>query len=114
MAKRRTIGENPLDAVVPGSPLDAVVPDPKAAPRTGRTMAARAEEELKESLARLAQETEARLNKMAQETREGLARLEAEIAALKGELAQLRAELLRLQAKARPSDLPWWMRGFSR
>jgi hypothetical protein len=33
MAKRSTIGENPLDAVVAGSPLDAVVPDPLAAPQ---------------------------------------------------------------------------------
>ncbi len=28
MSKRRTIGENPLDAVVSGNPLDAVVPGP--------------------------------------------------------------------------------------
>jgi hypothetical protein len=28
MSKRRTIGENPLDAVVSRNPLDAVVPDP--------------------------------------------------------------------------------------
>lgn len=27
MSKRRTIGENPLDAVVSGNPLDTVVPD---------------------------------------------------------------------------------------
>jgi phage shock protein A len=100
MAKRRTIGENPLDAVVPGTPLDAVVPDPLAAPRAGRV---RAEEELKEQVAQLAQETKA-----------ALARLEAEITAVKGELAQLRAEMLQLQAKAPPTDLPFWMRGFSR
>lgn len=28
MSKRRTIGDNPLDAVVTGNPLDAVVPGP--------------------------------------------------------------------------------------
>ncbi len=27
MAKRSTIGENPLDAVMPENPLDTVVPD---------------------------------------------------------------------------------------
>ncbi len=111
MAKRRTIGENPLDAVTPGTPLDVVVPDPQAAPRAGR---GRAEEELREKMAQLAKETGARLGQMAQETREALARLEAEILAVKGEVAQLRAELLKLQAKARPSDLPFWMRGFGR
>jgi predicted RNase H-like nuclease (RuvC/YqgF family) len=100
MAKRRTIGENPLDAVVQGHPLDAVVPDPQAATQVGR---ARAEEELKEQVAQLAKETKT-----------ALARLEAEISAVKGELAQLRTEVLRLQAKAPPTDLPFWMRGFSK
>ena len=111
MAKRRTIGENPLDAAVPGTSLDAVVPDPKAEPRAGRT---KAEEELKESLAKAAQESQARMNQLSQETKEALARLEAETIALKGEVTQLKAELLKLQAKARPSDLPFWMRGFGR
>jgi hypothetical protein len=36
MSKRRTIGENPLDAVVSGNPLDAVVPGPLGA-QAGRS-----------------------------------------------------------------------------
>ena len=36
MAKRSTIGENPLDAVNHEHPLDTVVPDLSAAARTGR------------------------------------------------------------------------------
>ena len=36
MAKRSTIGENPLDAVNQEHPLDTVVPDLSAAARTGR------------------------------------------------------------------------------
>jgi len=111
MAKRRTIGENPLDAAVTGTPLDAVVPDPKAAARAGR---AQAEEELKESLAQAVKESQARVDALIKETKEALARLEAESLGLKGEVAQLKAELAKLQTKARPSDLPFWMRGFSR
>jgi len=108
MAKRRTIGENPLDAVTPGTSLDAVVPDPKAGAR------ARAEAEIKESLAKAAQESQAHLDALIKETKEALARLEAESLALKGEVAQLKAELMKLQAKAPPRDLPFWMRGFGR
>ncbi len=37
MAKRRTIGENPLDSVVSGTPLDVVVP---GASQVGRTAVA--------------------------------------------------------------------------
>ena len=36
MAKRSTIGENPLDAVNQEHPLDTVVPDLSAVARTGR------------------------------------------------------------------------------
>ena len=36
MAKRSTIGENPLDALVQDHPLDTVVPDLSVVARTGR------------------------------------------------------------------------------
>ena len=36
MAKRSTIGENPLDAVNQENPLDTVVPDLSAVTRAGR------------------------------------------------------------------------------
>ena len=36
MAKRSTIGENPLDAINQEHPLDTVVPDRSAVTRTGR------------------------------------------------------------------------------
>jgi len=39
MSKRRTIGENPLDAVVSGNPLDTVVPGPLSS-RAGRPVPA--------------------------------------------------------------------------
>jgi phage shock protein A len=108
MAKRRTIGENPLDAVGAGTSLDIVVPDPKAGAR------ARAEAEIKESLAQAVKESQARMEALIQETKEALGRLEAESAGLKEEVARLKAELAQLQAKARPTDLPFWMRGFGR
>ncbi len=38
MAKRSTIGENPLDAVNQDHPLDTVVPDRSAAARAGRLL----------------------------------------------------------------------------
>jgi chromosome segregation ATPase len=128
MAKRSTIGENPLDAVIQENPLDTVVPALAVAGRTGRAP-------------ELAPEVQKRL----QELEAGLKALRAEVAWLKasaGEAASLKSELARLRpeveqlkaaagavsgleaevgrlkdelaqvlsASAGPGDLPWWMR----
>ncbi len=82
MAKRRTIGENPLDAAAPENPLDAVVPDLAARERAGTPQP-------------LAEDQSAKI-----------AALEAEIKSLKAEIALLQAELQRAKA---PSAEPWWM-----
>jgi hypothetical protein len=90
MAKRRTIGENPLDAVMAEHPLDAVVPDPSAARKAGRAQPL-PEKDLAEAEARLTQ-------------------LESGMSTLKAEMSRLRAELRELKsAVTLPSDLPWWM-----
>ena len=136
MAKRSTIGENPLDAVNQEHPLDTVVPDLSA--RTGRGQPP--PEVDPEVQARLA-ELEAGLKTLRAEVA-GLKTVAAEAAALKatiaglpGELAGLRrevdqlkaeaaaakalqaevtqfkAELAQIRASAGPGDLPFWMRG---
>jgi chromosome segregation ATPase len=136
MAKRSTIGENPLDAVTQEHPLDTVVPDLSA--RTGRGQPPPAADP--EVLARLA-ELEAGLKTLLAEVA-GLkaaatevASLKATIAGLTGEMAgirreveqlkaeaaaakalqteviQFKAELAQLRANAGPGDLPFWMRG---
>jgi hypothetical protein len=138
MAKRSTIGENPLDAVNHEHPLDTVVPDLSASPRTGRGQPPA--EVPPEVQARLA-ELEAGLKTLRTELA-GLKTVATEAAALKatvagvpGELAGLRrevdqlkseaaaakalqaeviqfkAELAQLRASAGPGDLPFWMRG---
>ena len=138
MAKRSTIGENPLDAVNQEHPLDTVVPDRSAATRTGRGQPP--PEVDPEVQARLA-ELEAGLKTLVAEVA-GLktaaaeaASLKATIAGLSGELAgvrrevdqlkaeaaaakalqaevtQFKAELAQIRASAGPGDLPFWMRG---
>jgi capsule polysaccharide export protein KpsE/RkpR len=138
MAKRSTIGENPLDAVNRENPLDTVVPDLSVMARTGRVQAP--PEVPAEVQARLV-ELEAGLKTLAAEAA-GLKTVAAEAAALKsaiaglpGELAGLRrevdqlkseaaaakalqaevtqfkTELAQIRASAGPGDLPFWMRG---
>ena len=121
MAKRSTIGENPLDAVNRENPLDTVVPDLSAMTRTGRGQPP--PEVAPEVQARLA-ELEAGLKTLVAEAA-GLktvaadaASLKATVAGLPGELAglrrevdQLKAELAQIRASAGPGDLPFWMRG---
>ena len=137
MAKRSTIGENPLDAVNHEHPLDTVVPD-RAAARTGRGQPP--PEVDPEVLARLA-ELEAGLKRLAAEVaglktvaaeaaslkatmaglpgevagvRREVDQLKAEAAAakaLQAEVIQFKAELAQISASAGPGDLPFWMRG---
>jgi predicted RNase H-like nuclease (RuvC/YqgF family) len=78
MAKRRTIGENPLDVTVQGSALDEVIPHLGAPSGADPGRAA--------------------LEQEAQEARQRLAALEAENQGLKGEVGQLKGQLERLAA----------------
>ena len=103
MAKRSTIGENPLDAVIQENPLDTVVPDLSAVTRGGRGQPA--PEMPPEVQARL-QELEAGLKALRTEVA-GLkavageaASLKGTIAGLPGELAGLRREVDQLKAEA--------------
>ena len=138
MAKRSTIGENPLDAVNQENPLDTVVPDRSAVTRGGRGQP-RPEVD-PEVQARLA-ELEAGLKTLRAEVA-GLKTAAAEAAALKGtmaglpnelaglrreigqlkaeaaasqalraEVTQFKAELAQIRASGGPGDLPFWMRG---
>jgi chromosome segregation ATPase len=129
MAKRSTIGENPLDAVRSESPLDAVVPD-LSAPRPGR--AQELAPEVKERLEKMEAGLKAAAAEAAQlrgwiaplkdeagratadvaQLKSELTRLSGELSRLKGELDGLKAELAQLRAAGRtPSDIPWWMGG---
>ena len=138
MAKRSTIGENPLDAVNQENPLDTVVPDLSAVARTGRGQPP--PEVPPEVQARLAgtgsrpQDARAEVAGLKTAAAEAAA-LKATIAGLPGELAGLRrevdqlkaeaaaakalqaevtqfkAELAQIRASAGPGDLPFWMRG---
>ncbi|MGV8074986.1 MAG: hypothetical protein AB2L11_10580 [Syntrophobacteraceae bacterium] len=83
MAKRPTIGENPLDALVAETHLDAVVP-PKG-PQAGRPR-----------------------EKAASESQKRLAVVEAEVKALKEEIFLLRAEMTEMQAHM-PAPEPKWV-----
>jgi len=136
MAKRSTIGENPLDAVNHEHPLDTVVPDLSAAARTGRgpavvdpeaearlgaleaglktlvaavaglKTAAAEAASLKGALAGLSGELAG--------LRREVDQLKAEAAAakaLQAEVAQFKAELAQIRSSATPGDLPFWMRG---
>ena len=138
MAKRSTIGENPLDAVNQDHPLNSVVPDLSAVTRGGRGQPApevppEVQERLKGLEAGLqALRTEvAGLRAAAGEAaaikgaiaplpgelaglRREVEALKAETAAVKAlqaELTQFKAEIAQLRASAGPGDLPFWMRG---
>ncbi len=130
MAKRSTIGENPLDLVRGESPLDAVVPDLSAPRPPGRPQ--ELAPELKERLDRLESGLRAATAETAQ-LRGWLAPQKDEAGRVKGEMAQLKSELSRLAtevsrlaadfsnlkteltqiktASKSPGDLPWWMGG---
>ncbi len=141
MAKRSTIGENPLDAVVRENPLDTVVPDLSVVARTGRAqLTAEALAELQERVLALeagfktlgtqvaaatAATTEAAALKSALGgAAEELARLRQEVErlaadataakALEAEVTLVKGELAQVRAAAGPGDLPWWMRGKKR
>ena len=138
MAKRSTIGENPLDAVIQENPLDTVVPDLTVAGKAGRGQPApEVPPEVQERL----QELEAGLKALRPEVAKvktsaaEAASLKAEVGGWQGELAKLRREvdqlkleaaavkalqaevtqikeeLAQIRASAGPGDLPWWMRG---
>ena len=138
MAKRSTIGENPLDAVNQEHPLDTVVPDLSVAARGGRGQSP--PEVSPEVQARL-QELEAGLKALRTEvaglkatTGEGasvkgtVTQLQGELAglrreveafkaeapaikALQAEVTQFKGDLAQIRASAGPGDLPFWMRG---
>jgi chromosome segregation ATPase len=129
MAKRSTIGENPLDAVRVESPLDTVVPD-LSAPRFGRAQELapevkerleKLEAGLKAATAEAAQlrgwiaplkDEAARANSQADQLKVETARLSAEMSRTNGELAGLKAELAQLKMAGKTSsDIPWWMGG---
>lgn len=139
MAKRSTIGENPLDAVIQANPLDTVVPELSAATKTGRGQPApQVPPEVQERM----QELEAGLKALRTEVAGGTATareaasVKAEVGGLHGELTRLRREVDQFKAEAAavnalqaeltqlkdelaqlraaasgPGDLPWWMRG---
>jgi hypothetical protein len=138
MAKRSTIGENPLDALIQENPLDTVVPDLSVVAKTGRGQAgAEALSEVQKQVAAL----EAGLKTLKTEVMAGYTAAATAAASLKGavggvqdDLARLRQEVEKLKADAAagrvlaaevaelkgvlaqiraagPGDLPWWMRG---
>jgi hypothetical protein len=139
MAKRSTIGENPLDAMIQDHPLDSVVPDLSVVVKTGRGQAdAEALSELQERVVALeagsktlktevmagytaATTTAASLKGALGGMQEELARVRREVERLAGEAAAAKAllaevtllkeELAQIRAAAGPGDLPWWMRG---
>jgi hypothetical protein len=139
MAKRSTIGENPLDAVNQEHPLDTVVPDLSVVARSGRGQPApELAPEVQERLQGLEAGLKAlRLELTGLKTAAGeAASLKGVIAGLPGELAGLRREVDQLKAEAAavkslqaevaqlnhdlaqlraaaagPGDLPFWMRG---
>jgi chromosome segregation ATPase len=137
MAKRSTIGKNPLDARLQENPLDTVVPDLTIAARGGAGQAAAALSELEERLTALegalaplktevagaAAEAAAAqaLKGLVAEVQGEMARLRQEMEqckanaangqALAAEIAQLKEEMAKIRAGAAPADLPFWMRG---
>ena len=82
MAKRPTIGENPLDAVVAETHLDALVPP--GGPKAGRPQ-----------------------EEAAPEIQKRLALLEAEIKALNAEISLLRGKMMELQVRLPPPEPRW-------
>lgn len=141
MAKRSTIGENPLDALVQENPLDTVVPDLSIVTKTGRgQQAAEALAEIQERVLAMegglktlgtqvaatkaaAMET-ASLKGAVDKAQVELAQLRREVdqltalaaagKALAAEVALLKEELAQIRAATGPGDLPWWMRGKKR
>jgi len=138
MAKRSTIGENPLDALVQENPLDTVVPDLSVVAKTTRGQATtEALTELQERVvsleaglktqgsqvaaAKAAASEAASLKGALSGVQEELARLRREVErlaadavaakALEAEVTLLKGELAHIRAAAGPGDLPWWMRG---
>jgi hypothetical protein len=138
MAKRSTIGENPLDAVNQDHPLDTVVPDLSAVARPGRGQPppevppevqahlAALEAGLKTLVAEVAgfkgvaaetaslKATVAGFSGELAGLRREVDQLKAETAAakaLQAEVSQFKAELAQIRASAGPGDLPFWMRG---
>jgi hypothetical protein len=139
MAKRSTIGENPLDAMIQDHPLDSVVPDLSVAAKTGRGQAGvGALNELQARVVALeagsktlktevmagytaATTAAASLKGALSGMQEELARVRREVERLAGEAAATKAlaaevtllkeELAQIRAAAGPGDLPWWMRG---
>jgi len=85
MAKRPTIGENPLDAVMEETPLDAMVP--LAGPKPDKPQPPPAEP--------------------SPEVEKRLAVLEAEIKALKGEISLLKGKIMEMQVRLPPPEPKW-------
>jgi hypothetical protein len=137
MAKRSTIGENPLDAVVQENPLDTVVPNLAVVAKAGRGQPnAEALAGIQERVLALEVGLKTLENQMAATqaaatdaaslkgavgaVQEELARLRREVErfsadaaaarALEAEVNLLRGELAKFRAVAGPGDLPWWMR----
>ncbi len=132
MAKRSTIGENPLDTLIQGHPLDVVVPELGVAGRGGQPLLVEIKERFMELEAALkahrdesgqwrseAASLKGELNRVQGEgaqTRQEVLQLKAEVARLQAELARLnaacaslQADLAHLRTQAGPGDLPWWM-----
>ena len=82
MAKRATIGENPLDAVMGETHLDTVVP--QSGPQAGRHP-----------------------EEPGPEVQKRLALLEAEVKALKAEISLLRGKMMELQVRMPPPEPRW-------
>lgn len=87
MAKRPTIGENPLDAVMSETPLEAMVP--LAELRTGKARPP--------AMAEPSLEAEKRLQL-----------LEAEVQVLKGEISLLKAKMTEMETH-KPRPEPRWV-----
>jgi hypothetical protein len=85
MAKRPTIGENPLDAVMAETPLDAMVP--LSGPKPDKPQPPPAEP--------------------SPEVEKRLAVLEAEIKALKGEISLLKGKIMEMQVRLPPPEPKW-------
>jgi len=88
MAKRPTIGKNPLDAVVAENPLDAVVPLAGSKTEGRPAPPPEADPELEKRLAVL----------------------EAEVKALQGEISLLRAKIMEMQVRLPPPEPRWVVR----
>jgi prefoldin subunit 5 len=138
MAKRSTIGENPLDAINQENPLDTVVPDLSVVTRGGRGQPApevppEVQERLKgleaglkalgtevaglraaaaeaASVKGAVSQLQGELAGLRREV-EGLKAEAAAVKAIQAEVTQFKGELAQIRASAGPGDLPFWMRG---